>query len=53
MTNQCAVRPSEVETIYANMPLFGLAAATTHLRAEGGLGLASGSGVKSGGGLRF
>jgi hypothetical protein len=25
------------ETIYASMPLFGLAAAATHVRAEGGL----------------
>jgi len=34
------IEPRKYETIYANMPLFGLAAATTHLRAEGGLSAA-------------
>jgi hypothetical protein len=34
------VEPGKYETIYANMPLFGLAAATTHVRAEGGLSAA-------------
>ncbi len=34
------VEPGKYETIYANMPLFGLAAASTHLRAEGGLSAA-------------
>lgn len=31
------VEPGKFETIYANMPIFGIAAATTHVRAEGGL----------------
>jgi len=34
------IEPGKYETIYANMPLFGLAAATTHVRAEGGLSAA-------------
>jgi hypothetical protein len=34
------VEPGKYETIYANMPLFGLAAATTHVRTEGGLSAA-------------
>jgi hypothetical protein len=34
------VEPGKYETIYANMPLFGLAAASTHVRAEGGLSAA-------------
>jgi hypothetical protein len=34
------IEPGRYETIYANMPLFGLAAATTHVRAEGGLSAA-------------
>jgi Domain of unknown function (DUF4188) len=31
------IEPGKYETIYASMPLFGLAAAATHVRAEGGL----------------
>jgi Domain of unknown function (DUF4188) len=35
------IEPGKYETtIYANMPLFGLAGATTHVRAEGGLSAA-------------
>jgi len=34
------VEPGKYETIYGNMPLFGLAAASTHVRAEGGLSAA-------------
>jgi hypothetical protein len=33
-------RRRKYETIYANMPLFGLAAAMSHVRAEGGLSAA-------------
>ncbi|MGH6812535.1 MAG: DUF4188 domain-containing protein [Methylocella sp.] len=34
------VEPGKYETIYVNMPLFGLAAAASHVRAEGGLSAA-------------
>ncbi|MGH6822884.1 MAG: monooxygenase family protein [Methylocella sp.] len=34
------IEPGKYETIYVNMPLFGLAAATSHVRAEGGLSAA-------------
>lgn len=30
------IEPGKFETIYGNMPLFGLAGATNHIRAEGG-----------------
>ena len=31
------VEPGKTESVYANMPLFGLAEAATHMPAEGGL----------------
>jgi hypothetical protein len=31
------VQPGQFETVYGNMPVFGLAAATSHVRARGGL----------------
>jgi hypothetical protein len=34
------IEPGKFETIYGNMPLFGLAAATSHVSAEGGLSAA-------------
>jgi hypothetical protein len=34
------IEPGKFETIYGNMPLFGLAAATSHVPAEGGLSAA-------------
>jgi hypothetical protein len=34
------IEPGKYETIYANMPLFGLAGAATHVRAEAGLSAA-------------
>ncbi|MGH6830438.1 MAG: monooxygenase family protein, partial [Methylocella sp.] len=34
------IEPGKFEAIYANMPLFGLAAATSHVPAEGGLSAA-------------
>lgn len=34
------IEPGKYEAIYANMPLFGLAAATNHVPAEGGLSAA-------------
>jgi hypothetical protein len=34
------IEPGKFETIYSNMPLFGLAAVTNHIRAEGGLSAA-------------
>jgi hypothetical protein len=34
------IEPGKYETIYANMPLLGLAAAMSHVRAEGGLSAA-------------
>lgn len=34
------VEPGKFETIYGNMPLFGLAAATKHVPADGGLSAA-------------
>jgi hypothetical protein len=34
------VEPGKYEAIYANMPLFGLAGATGHVRVEGGLSAA-------------
>jgi hypothetical protein len=34
------IEPGKYECVYANMPLFGLAAAARHVRAEGGLSTA-------------
>ncbi len=31
------IEPGKFETIYVNMPIFGVSAATSHVRAEGGL----------------
>jgi hypothetical protein len=34
------IEPGKYECLYANMPLFGLAAASSQVRAEGGLSAA-------------